>query len=459
VRAASFSEGIRFFGLRVAVAGVVFATEIVLARAFGAEGRGHLALLLLVPAFAGLVAGGGLDLALNQSIQGRRIPPGRAFTAAISLAVPTTVLVLLALLVADGALIERLTGSLPSRFDALARTALWLVPIEVAFLLVGMLAQSVGRPTLFASMRIVRRGGLLAACVAVLFVEGSAVERVGLVVWGAIVAGTVSVAWGAVSTRVGLGTTHDADAPGSGSEWRETAWLASVAWPGRVAERFQSRIAILVGGALLVGPTALGWLALAFGLADVLLLFSNSIAAVLWSRGATPTDHHRGLRLMSAAGVVGGAALVALSPWVVPLVFGEEFREAVGALAFAVPGTWAFAMIQSGAPRLTQARQQARLSVATVLGFSVSVGACVLGFTGVAAGSAGSGFTLPVDVAARTGALGQSIGGLVAAALVLSRIRALDGVEWRDLLVPHAGDLAAFRKALARGRGPAGRGG
>jgi O-antigen/teichoic acid export membrane protein len=195
---------------------------------------------------------------------------------------------------------------------------------------------------------------------------------------------------------------------------------------------------ILVG--LIASEVALGYYAVAVNGAEILLFMPTAIATSLLpavAREQETTSGERSVRTFRAALVLTLASIVVAAGlgWLlIPLVFGSEFRDAVGPFMWLLPGALGYtalsifsnSLLASRAPGLSSFGSVASLMAGVALDIALIP---VFGASGAAA-AASAAFLA---------------GGAVAAVLY----RRAAGFGWRDL-VPTAEDLRFLRRVADR---------
>lgn len=151
----------------------------------------------------------------------------------------------------------------------------------------------------------------------------------------------------------------------------------------------------------------------------------------------------RGFQIALFTGLVSGAVIVILSPWLVPIVFGEAFSSASSLIAVMVPFTAAFATVQVTFPYFFN-RLHRPLIQSLVIGTTAAVDV-----------------VLVILLAPRYGAMGAAAASAIAYGLgfVVNVVITARGAEMsiRQLMVPDregiAWAMAAGRRALRLGGG------
>lgn len=370
------------FAYRLVLVAVVVATEVILARALGPAGRGLVAIFTITPVLIAVVASCGLDYAVNffGHQDGLSIP--RTFRRALwgGLAVA---MVLCAVLFLDVEGVRTvLFKSAPEDYTAVEFISLGIVPAEVFFVLASMLAMTLGRPVLYGRIRVVRRGIVLLSVLAAAWVyRDDLVSAVTLVIFGQIAA----ILTAGMFPVFGIPSERKAGAP----SYRELFSYGLRSLPARLAERLQTRIDIVLLG-LLSTSSVVGVYTVATGIAESLFYVSGSLSAVLFTRSAEREGelHQLALRVMIPLGVVFALVVGSMSAFLIPVIFGQDFSDAVLFLWVLLPGTIAFSLVHIVSPYFVQKGHSGVVSVANSAGLVGNVGLNIVlipGFGGIGA--------------------------------------------------------------------------
>ncbi len=334
-------------GARLALAVLIFATDIVLARLLGPDAKGRFALVLLLSQLLAVVIGWGMDVALGY-VSGRSIGDARSgFANAILWIVVVgslSVVVVCLLYGLPTAVRPRgpLTTLIPNLSAAQFAFSALAIPGELFFAVGLYVLLGRRRIVAFNLIRVLRRATLL-----VLIVGAAAFARLSLDV-------------ALVCNLVALGLTAFAIAFAA---WRERVFslrpsrpllveelrFGSRAIVGTLAERLQFRAdSFLLNIIVSVGST--GIYSVTSGLAETLWYIPNALGTVMFSRavdpragaGATAAALTRSTLAMTLA--IAVPAFV-LGPWVVEVVYGSAFAEAGVALRWILPGVVAYSIV------------------------------------------------------------------------------------------------------------------
>jgi O-antigen/teichoic acid export membrane protein len=424
------------FATTAFVQAVNIATGLIAARLLLPEGRGVLAALMLWPGLIAELGGLGLSDALLY-----RLAAGGATPAALFATIAGLALALCAVLVPLGLVLLPwlMDGYDPATLTAAAWYLGTFLPAYFASLFVANMFQ--GRLELVAwnLVRAAVPAAYLAAIVALALVGAASAPAFA----------AANVAAMLASTALGL------------------ALLARRGWIGLDADRVEAR-ALLVYGlkahaseiisslrqkldqavvARLMAPADLGLYAVALTVANGPLIFVQTVYNVALPRISGETAHERRvvvfgrfLRLALALVVAVDLALIALNPWLIPLLFGAPFADAVPVADLLLVGLVPFAAKIVFAVALKAVDRALAIPPAELWGLATIAVALValvppLGLIGAAAASV--------------------LAQLVSAAALGARLGRELGVNPLRLMVPTRDDFALLRgyaaRALSRG--------
>ena len=368
-------------GVSLGATAVALATNILVARAAGPEGKGGLdltmATALLLSTFFGL--------SLNSGI---------TYVVARRVAVPRRLLVrLLGFVLAQGigtavllAAISRTPWS-----DALLAAnigAELIVPTSFLVMLLGLTGYF--RAVLVGWQRFIPAnwrdlaGRLvnLAVIVAVVALAASAgrVTSTLELVWAAV-AGAAAVALiflVAIAPGLRHAATDSLNARGSGIV--EAVRFALPAYSGNLAQFLNYRLDLFLVG-LFLGIRGVGLYALAVSLGQLLWILSNSAAAVLFPRVSSVTakpevaamESAQICRVVFGLTVIGGVAMALVATVLLPLVYGQAFQPSLEPLLWLLPGIVAFSVTNVLASFVAGVGRPGLNAMVSLLGVAVTV--------------------------------------------------------------------------------------
>ncbi len=331
-------------------------TSVIVARSLGPGGRGTVATLTVWGQLLGWVAAFSLDKALVVLARDKNDPvdPDAAFRASVA--------------VMSAFLLPTLLLSIPlgSRLFADKRLVLILMGLVVATgfseLASGWLLAT-GRKPRYVMWRLTH------ALVYLVSVSVVAIAHLGisLRVLGMALGVLASVVVGIAVPLQGLKPGHS---PRSRVPRRRFLRFAGATQAATALQYLNSRLDMLVL-TLLVDPSKVGYYAV--GLAAGQVTFVIGVAGTV--RGITGEDSALDRRGVALA-IVLAVAVIVLAPVIIPLVFGSDFRPAVGvAQTLAVAGVFNYALVSLSGVILGQGRPWtvALVHGAGVVGFAVGI--------------------------------------------------------------------------------------
>jgi O-antigen/teichoic acid export membrane protein len=216
------------------------------------------------------------------------------------------------------------------------------------------------------------------------------------------------------------------------------------AWAGAV-----TGIALLRLDQVILVPLSttaeLGIYAVAVTIGEAPLILNAAIRDVMFARESTEPS---AARLTTAARVSGAlvtgaaAALAALSPWLLPVLFGEAFRPAVGPALVMLAGIALSAAGSVAGSGLTGRGRPGLRSACLAVACAVNVVLLIL---------------LAPPLGALGAAIATAVGGVVASNAAIVLVCRLEGLRWRDFAGIRAGDLRIIRRDLTSVAGAVGR--
>lgn len=296
-----------------------------LARMLGLDGRGQLAALLLWPTVIALLGSLGLPSAITYFIAQRRASTKAVCRAALPFAVPPALL----LVVIHAGILSLALHDEPASIKIAGAITLGAVPAHLAQLYGLAILQGHQRFTLFNFLRLLP-AVLFAGGVLALFAVGNQQIVSVVVLW---MAATVMV--GISTLTISLWTTRDAHAEAQAVERKELVRFGVRGLFGSVSPIEHFRIDQLVL-AIFLAPAALGLYVVGLAFTNVFRFLSQSVGMVAYPSIAAHTDPSSARRTLwafiwatVALSVVFVIPLMLAVGWLVRLLFGQEFGEAV----------------------------------------------------------------------------------------------------------------------------------
>ena len=444
VRDAALTIGTRF-GLAI----LIFATDIILARALGPSAKGRFALVLLYSQLAATFVGLGMDQAIavvsaRSATDARRaVANALVWTAVVGGAAVLASLWLYGVPASDGgAPSGPLATLLPNLSAAQFTIAAFAVPAELLFNLGLFVLLGRGRIAAYSAVRLVRRLTLLGLLVSTALVTRLDLAAALVLNLGSLGATLAAIAWAA--RRDGLLGGRPSTAL-LGEELR----FGGRAVVGTLAERLQFRADAFIVNAL-AGVRATGIYSVTSGLAETLWYIPNALGVVMFSRAVDPkADAGRTAAVLTrttlAVSLVLAVPAALLGPRFVRFVYGASFADAGVALRLIIPGVVAYSVVAILSRYLTGRGRPGTGTLILLLGLGTNIAANLVlvpayGINGAAAASSLSY-------------------GLTAVVIVVVFLR-VSGRGPVETLVVRRSDLAAAgavlaavaRRASARGR-------
>jgi O-antigen/teichoic acid export membrane protein len=215
---------------------------------------------------------------------------------------------------------------------------------------------------------------------------------------------------------------------------RELLSAGFKAYPGRLSERLQSRIDIVLLGVLSSGA-AVGVYTVATGIAEILFFISGSLSAVLFSRKIDQGVHNhlRSLRIMAPLGFAVAAVIGLAGVYLIPKLYGTAFSGAVTPLLCLLPGVVFMSLVHTISPYMVQSNQMHAISTGQTSGLVANV-------------------LLNITLIPPLGAMGAAISSTVSygitLAIMLSFVIKTNGISILDVILVNNEDLKKVRAAL-----------
>lgn len=330
-----FAQSLGTFGAQLAGLALSLVSAALIARWLGPEGKGQIAVAMLVPGVLSLLLGSGVGVAGTFLVASGRTPLARLSgnVAGLGLVVSAAGLAAALLLFRTG-LLARVVPGLPPHVLLLALAAfpLGIFAQYVAGLVLGM-------QQIRALNRIsVAQGALSTALVALL------VAGIGLGVPGAIVASLAAASAGLLLQVRLLRRLGARFAPRlEGEVLRPALSYGLRANVANLMQFFNYRLDVFVVN-FLVGAGPVGIYGVAVALAELLWQWPNAVGLVLFpkSSAGSTRDAGRALRrvlwLTTAVTVAGALALALFGRLAIRIVFGPRFDGAFVPLLLLLPG-------------------------------------------------------------------------------------------------------------------------
>ena len=296
----------------------------ILARMLGLEGRGQLAALILWPFVIAQLGSLGLPLAITYFIAQRRASVRSITRAALSFAVPQTLL----LMALHGAVLLLLLRGESSSIRLAGIATMAIVPAFLAKEYGLAMLQGQQRFAAFNTLRMLIPAVYAGGVAALFVVDARGILAVVLVMI------TANTALGAITLLTGLRAAGSEDSAAGPADLREMLRFGLRGLFGSVSpiESFRLDQMVLV---IFLAPAALGLYVVGLAFTNLPRFIGQSVGMVAYPTVAAHTDGAAARRSMwrflSATIVMSGSVailLVLATGWLIPFFFGDEFRDA-----------------------------------------------------------------------------------------------------------------------------------
>lgn len=406
----------------VAKLAVAMITGIILARALGPEGRGQLALLLLIPIMIGSLG----DLGVGQSsvylLAGKRVPLSRVVTGVMIVAVLLSAVAIgVALVVFSFTRGSVFQGIQPLHFYMIVSA----VPAWLLLKYVVNIYRGIGRPLSYNLVNFLEPVTYL-ILIGLLFAFGASVGNAVIARIATLLLIAALAFWLLRLHAPGqVRPDFDADTvKGLASNGAQISAMLAMGFLNR-------RIALFFVNGFL-GNTEVGYYVMALTLAEVLWILPDSVGVVLFPKisASTPEDAAkitaRTSRYVLLLGVAGALVVAALAKPTVTVLYGGEFAPAVTPLLILLPGIVAFSL-HKVIWRYLMGRGRTLLSTySRASALVITVGLSLI---------------LIPRFGAEGAALATSLSYGAAAAIMLLVFRRISGIPWSKVLVIQNGDV------------------
>lgn len=414
--------------LFLAGACISFVVGVVVARAFGPEAKGLLAVVNTVLAYGSVLAGLSIDAAIVHFGARGRAPfdelYGAGIASAIALGVPVTVLAVAAFPVFVSS--EALATSLPIRACLIA------IPAYIALSNLGGLFRARGRNLEAAAIVPLGAALTLIAVIVSWALHGDATQLVVMSTIASVAAYAVAQAFASIRLRWGRPAMTMRSV-------RELARYGGATHLGSILQTANYRLDLLLVAAL-GGVRQAGIYSVSIAVTEVLWLVPTVVSAIVGQRAASLSDD-KSLPLTLAVSRVSNLAMIATCILMVPVLlfgipmaFGASFRSAGGAAILLLPGTVALSMWKVLVGDLVGRGHPSSKSLTAGAGILVAV---------------------PLDLVLipRFGvpgaAVASSLAYSVCAASSLVMFSRATGAAWHEAVLTRPADLVAVRGQIA----------
>lgn len=409
-------DAITTVGSRFVLAALILITDVVLARALGADGKGRFTLVLLLSQLGAITIGLGLDRAMGYSVAQtsevarRTLGNGGAWVVVVGGAGMLAGLVL------------AVTVGIPNLASTDIIFAALALPLELAFSfgVVTLLGRRL--VSAYNATRLLRRGLLLCGLISVAIA--------GLDLAAALVVNLLAL-FAAVAVVL-RALARQGVLPGRPDRrlLREQMRYGLLSWPGSLADRFQFRLDAFIVNAV-VGVTATGIYSVASSAAEALWYIPSALGAVLFGHAAAQGRDAAPLasavtRTTLALGVAIAVPAALLAPMAIEALYGPAFADAPRALIFLLPGVVAYGVVTVLSQFLLAIDAPGRSTGVRVIGLAINVAANLV---------------LVPRMGIQGAAIASSISYTATAVLMLAVYLRATGQGVRETLLVRRGDL------------------
>lgn len=420
------------FGTQVACATLSLVLEMTYARFLGPSGRGQLSLCLIVVSIAEMLGGFGGEFPITIWSANQRMRPSEWLPAMVSCGVVGASL--------SDALWAMVYWSWHPLFlkgitPTLARILLVMIPVAILTSYALALATGCERFISRAAATIANQAAaLVSAAVLLGMVLRSAEAGLISILLGFAVAGGIVV----VLLRDFLFRPWQfSQAP---KYVMSALGLGARILPANMATFFNYRLDVFIVNYFL-DPKHVGLYAVGVLVSEAVWQIPKVVAVPLLPRTARTAEERDSvfacavMRQVLTTVCIAGLGIAALSPVVVPFVFGQAFRESVSVIWWILPGTMALALGKVVAADLGGRGKPEYASIFSVVALAVTV---ILDLT------------LVPRMGIEGAALASSIAYFSNAALITVAFKRELKVSWVSILRPSATDFAFYRQAWQR---------
>jgi O-antigen/teichoic acid export membrane protein len=407
------------------------ATSIVLARFLSVADRGTLALLIAYATLMVLLSQFGWASASIYRLRRVGSDSAKVAGAALYAVIFSSLLVIVVCVAFRTQLTERFFHGVPA---GLYYVVLLMVPFQLLGLNFGALARAIDRFTLQNLYSIGTNVGNLAAAVAVLVLWGRGLDEI---LVANLVVQAIAAIWltGATLRHTGLTARVDVVEAVESLRFGLKSYVTSLT--GKVHER----VDLFMLAFFLAAPEEVAYYAIACSVLERIQMVPEAVGTALFPKLAGLTDDQAGRfasyvsRHSLAWVVVTILVLGASGPFLIPILYGSEYRSSVAPFLLLLPGVGAITIYRV-LGRYFQALGRQSINVGTQLA------------------SAATNILLNIWLIPRYGVIGAASASLVSYCLesvliTLAFLRA-SGSGFADTFVFKAADLTPYRERFAR---------
>jgi O-antigen/teichoic acid export membrane protein len=408
---------------------LAFATGLLMARALGPDGRGAYSLFAIAAVFGQLVLGLGAGNAAIYYINRREIAVRDVMTAMHALVAASVVVTLVCTAAVAPWFGDEIFGQgispwlLVAAVPVLLHMNLLRLVLQALSRWVDLGVVTVGQQALILALVIaaVADGDSTASQMALILVAASAVAGV----YALLRIGVATVDWRGI-LRPPVDTIRRLARFGVQGEAGNLLQLANY----RV-DQYIVRAFVSVGG---VGIYAVG-----VSLTEAIFVLANAVALVLMPRFTSASDEDvawmapvaaRNTVLVCAASAV---ALAIVAPVIIPLAYGDDFRDSVQALWWLLPGTVALTGSKVLTSYIFSRGRPLVNTIITIVSLVVTIA---------------TDFALVPVLGVNGAAIASSVGYIAHFAAALYAYQRISGRPAREALLPHPSDIRLYTDAI-----------
>jgi O-antigen/teichoic acid export membrane protein len=424
-----FRNAIALLATSAVAVPVTLLTTVLLTRLLELEEFGVYSVTLNFAATLGVIGTLGWPAAAIYRLRRAGSEPGTVFTSALV----ATVGISIAILAAAGLFESEIRARfLPGATPLMFWIGMGTVPAQLSGGVAIAIARASNRFDLHNAYRLLRTFGMLAVAAILLGALGRDLTEI---LWGVLAVQVVATAivWIAVARVTGVRAA-------SLGEMRAAQSFGARSWVNEAAVTLHQRVDLFLIAWLLADPAQLALYGIAVRVIERLKLIPGALATSLMPQAAGLPEEQAG-RLSAAVcrhtafWVVSAAlGIGVLAPWLVPLLFGEAFADAVVPVWFLLGSMSMFAVYQV-LTRYFIAVGRQRVNIITQLG------------------ALALNLALNVTLIPRLGIDGAALASLLshttAAVGILVAFRRDSGQRLADVLIPRADDLDEYRRRIA----------
>lgn len=410
--------------LRVLLAIIIFATDVVISRYFGPEIKGMYYILLLIPAIISVFITLGLDYSIN--IIGHKKPELLliVYAKAVFIAFISNGLLLFSLFFDFFGFFSFIYKDYSSLPVIISYSSFAIAVFLSVFNLTGMLNVTSGLPLTYSLMRIIYRSIVLMLVIFIINILSATTEvyllYLLLVQITAIAIAIVYGLYGNMGEKKFILFHRDLEV-----SYKEVLVNGLSSYWGKVAEVLQSRFTPIIVAAVLTFKDV-GHLSVAIGISELNIFIATSISSVLLSKKFS--DKHLSIiKPMVVISLLTSVSIAFLGYFLINIVYGYQFNDSRVLLLYLIPSTFSLSIILISIPYILQTGLANKFS---------NIRICLLFFNVVVI------YILTDSFGVSGAALGISLGNILMLYIVSLIISKNEGKKIRDIFLPRRKDIS-----------------